>query len=180
MENITTLFIINVISLLLLLIITISILLSKNLVVNTCLFAAFSLIMSVQYIILGAPDVAITEASIGAVIGTVFLLTSILLFGSKEKKEASNLIMPKILSFLIFLILAFTVIYIPGFGDSFSPTRMHVMPYYINNSWKDVGIPNIVTSILASYRAFDTFGETIVVFTASISIYMILLKNKKS
>ena len=35
---------------------------------------------------------------------------------------------------------------------------------------------NIVTSVLASYRGYDTFGETIVVFTAGVAV-LVLLKN---
>lgn len=178
MENITVLYFINVICLFLLLVITIAVLLSKNLVISSCLLGAFSLIMSTEYIILGAPDVAITEAAVGAGISTVFLLSAIALVGSKEKKEAGRMFMPKILSFMGFLILAYTVVYMPVFCDVLSPSRQNSMPYYISNSWKDIGIPNMVTSILASYRAFDTFGETIVVFTASISIYIILFKRK--
>ena len=51
-------------------------------------------------------------------------------------------------------------------------------PDYILGSRNDIGIPNIVTSVLASYRGYDTFGETIVVFTAGIAV-LVLLQNKK-
>ena len=44
------------------------------------------------------------------------------------------------------------------------------------HSRDDIGIPNIVTSVLASYRGYDTFGETIVVFTAGVAV-LVLLKN---
>jgi multicomponent Na+:H+ antiporter subunit B len=53
-----------------------------------------------------------------------------------------------------------------------------VAPDYILGSRNDIGIPNIVTSVLASYRGYDTFGETIVVFTAGIAV-LVLLQNKK-
>jgi len=35
-------------------------------------------------------------------------------------------------------------------------------------------IPNVVTTVLASYRGFDTLGETIVVFTAGLGVLMLL------
>ena len=47
-------------------------------------------------------------------------------------------------------------------------------------SGQHIGIPNIVTSVLASYRGYDTFGETIVVFTAGIAVLVLLQNNKKS
>jgi multicomponent Na+:H+ antiporter subunit B len=55
-----------------------------------------------------------------------------------------------------------------------------VAPDYILGSRNDIGIPNIVTSVLASYRGYDTFGETIVVFTAGIAVLVLLQNNKKS
>ena len=36
------------------------------------------------------------------------------------------------------------------------------------------GIPNIVTSVLASYRGYDTFGEVVVIFTAAIGVIILL------
>ena len=57
-----------------------------------------------------------------------------------------------------------------------SPIHQHIVPDYILGSRDDIGIPNIVTSVLASYRGYDTFGETIVVFTAGVAV-LVLLKN---
>jgi multicomponent Na+:H+ antiporter subunit B len=39
-------------------------------------------------------------------------------------------------------------------------------------------VPNVVTSTLASYRGYDTLGETTVVFTAAIGV-MLLLKGRR-
>ena len=35
-------------------------------------------------------------------------------------------------------------------------------------------IPNVVTVVLASYRGYDTFGETTVIFTAGIGVLLLL------
>ena len=56
----------------------------------------------------------------------------------------------------------------------------HIVPDYILGSRNDIGIPNIVTSVLASYRGYDTFGETIVVFTAGVAVLVLLQNNKKN
>ena len=42
----------------------------------------------------------------------------------------------------------------------------------------ETGVPNVVTSVLASYRGFDTLGEVIVVFTAAIGVLSILKRDK--
>ena len=38
----------------------------------------------------------------------------------------------------------------------------------------EIDIPNVVTSILASYRGYDTLGETAVVFTAGIGVLLLI------
>ena len=62
----------------------------------------------------------------------------------------------------------------PNFGDLNSPANAHVAAYYIKNSATDIDVPNMVTGILASYRGFDTLGETAVVFTAGIGVLVLL------
>lgn len=52
--------------------------------------------------------------------------------------------------------------------------------YYIQNAYKDMKTPNIVTSILGDYRAFDTLGEEVVIFTAGIICFLLLSKERKS
>jgi len=44
---------------------------------------------------------------------------------------------------------------------------------------KAVGLPNIVTSILASYRGYDTFGETAVIFTAAVGVLLLLRTRRR-
>jgi multicomponent Na+:H+ antiporter subunit B len=39
---------------------------------------------------------------------------------------------------------------------------------------QEVGLPNMVTSVLASYRGFDTFGEVAVIFTAGMGVLALL------
>jgi multicomponent Na+:H+ antiporter subunit B len=45
---------------------------------------------------------------------------------------------------------------------------------------EDTATPNVVTSVLADYRGYDTLGETTVVFTAGIACILLLRKKKRS
>jgi len=63
---------------------------------------------------------------------------------------------------------------IPSFGDPVSPAQVHVSPRYIEQSMGEVGVPNIVTAVLASYRGYDTFGEVTVIFTAGVGVLLLL------
>jgi multicomponent Na+:H+ antiporter subunit B len=66
----------------------------------------------------------------------------------------------------------------PVWGDPNSPVNATVAPYYIENSIRNTHVPNLVTSVLADYRGFDTLLETTVVFIACIAIYSILRVDK--
>jgi multicomponent Na+:H+ antiporter subunit B len=66
----------------------------------------------------------------------------------------------------------------PDWGDPNSPVNATVAPYYIEHSIRDTHVPNLVTSVLADYRGFDTLLETVVVFIACIAIYSILRVDK--
>ena len=146
---------------------------SRNLIVSTIALSIFSLLMALIYVILNAPDVAITEAAIGAGISTILFIATLILTGEIEKPKPYN-----ILTIVLFGItgaaLLYAVVELPSWGDPEAPTNQHVAPYYISQTASDIGIPNIVTAILASYRGFDTMGEVVVVFTACIIIYTLL------
>ena len=66
----------------------------------------------------------------------------------------------------------------PPFGDPNNPANQHVAPHYLEESEHEVGhIPNVVTSVLASYRGYDTMGETAVVFTAMVGVLLLLSRG---
>ncbi len=178
MENIDINYLINSVVLTFLVIISVAIVRSRNLFDNVILLSIFSLLMAMIYLVLGAPDVAITEAAIGAGISTFLFLGTLLLTGEEEKK-----VPVAVSSVLVILMTGGALIYgvlsLPAFGDIAAVTNHHLVPEFLNESEGKMGIPNVVTSVLASYRGFDTLGETFVVFTAAISVLLILRKDKE-
>ena len=66
---------------------------------------------------------------------------------------------------------------LPDFGDAEAPIHKNVVPRYLKN---EVDVPNVVTAVLASFRAYDTLGETAVVFTAGAGIVALLRRRKKN
>ena len=67
----------------------------------------------------------------------------------------------------------------PAWGDPNSPANSHVSPRYIEKTFEETEVPNIVTAVLADYRGFDTMGETSVVFAAGIAVMLILRQPRK-
>jgi multicomponent Na+:H+ antiporter subunit B len=62
----------------------------------------------------------------------------------------------------------------PNWGDPQSPASLHVSPRYIEKTMEETAVPNMVTSVLADYRGYDTLGETTVIFTAGIACILLI------
>ncbi|MBU3189288.1 hypothetical protein K9O30_05355 [Clostridium bowmanii] len=92
--------------------------------------------------------------------------------------------MKKILSIgitaALIMILLLGVNELPKFGQFNNPANNEVAHYYIENATKETGAMNIVTGIILDYRAFDTFVESSVLFTASIIVLLLLKVEKHS
>ena len=67
----------------------------------------------------------------------------------------------------------------PKWGDPNSPASTHVSPYYLRNSLEHTATPNVVTSVLADYRGYDTLGETAVIFTAGMACILLLRRARR-
>ena len=55
----------------------------------------------------------------------------------------------------------------------------HVVPRYLADTIKETNVPNVVTSVLADYRGYDTLGETTVIFTAGIGVMLLLRGSRR-
>ncbi len=149
----------------------------RDIVAVVVVFAAYSLGMALFYAILLAPDVAMTEAAIGAGVTTLLLLLAI----AKTSRpvgavsiESINLPAAALVGTLFVLLLA-TIIELPALGaDSAWAWSSPVSQYYIANAYADTGVENAVTAVLAGYRGFDTFGEAVVIFGAGIAALIVL------
>lgn len=87
----------------------------------------------------------------------------------------------KIFAFLVTLLTGALLIYgikdMPKWGDPNSPASLHVTPRYIEKTMEETATPDMVTSVLADYRGYDTLGETTVIFTAGIACLLLLRRD---
>ncbi len=74
----------------------------------------------------------------------------------------------------IILVLLWTVAYLPEFGNAGNPDNNEVSARYIEQGLQETGAVNIVTGMILDYRAFDTFGESCVLFIASCCVLVLL------
>ena len=175
-----TVTLVNIVLLCLLVIAALAVNQQRNLFAATMLTGIYSLICASLFVCLDAVDVAFTEASVGAGIATILFLGTLSLTGFEEKTEV-KLSIPGL---MIVLVTGGLLIYglqdIPAFGDPNTPVQTYLAGKYIDDSATEIGVPNLVTSVLASYRGYDTFGETTVIFTAGIGVLILLGRGRKN
>jgi multicomponent Na+:H+ antiporter subunit B len=139
------------------------------------LFGIYSLLSAGFFVTMDAVDVALTEAAVGAGITTVLMLGTLALTSRHENsRKTPPAILPLAVVMVTGLVLVYGTLDMPFLGDPEAPIHQHVAPRYIEQSYEEVGLPNIVTSVLASYRGFDTLGEVAVIFTAGLGVLTLL------
>ena len=150
----------------------------RDVLATIVIFAAYSLGLAVLYVFYRAPDVGLTEAAIGAGVTTILLLLTI----AKTTRPPTDALFEPIdwpaaaVCGLFALVVGSTLVAFPAVGDPASPVLQNadVTGYYLANAYEETGVRNAVTSVLAAYRGFDTFGEAIVVFAAGVSSLLVL------
>ncbi|HEY7776040.1 MAG TPA: DUF4040 domain-containing protein [Kineobactrum sp.] len=169
-----TTLLIGVFLLILLVITAVAIVRSTDLFSGVMLSGIFSLLMALNFFLLDAADVALTEAAVGAGVATVLLLAGLKLTPSTEARARAVRPIAIIVVTIIALLMIYASFGQPSLGDPMAPPQQHVAPWYIENTPELVDIPNIVTAVLASYRGYDTLGEVFVVLTAGIGVMFLL------
>ena len=138
------------------------------------LFGIYSLLSAGLFVSLDAVDVAFTEAAVGAGISTILMLGTLALVAPAPSARPRHRILPLAVVLLTGAALVYGTLDMPRFGDPRAPAHQHVAPRYLERSGEEIGIPNVVTSVLASYRGFDTLGEVTVIFTAGVGVVLLL------
>ena len=151
----------------------------RNLFAVVVLASIYSFLMASVLVALDAVDVAMTEASVGAGISTVLLLGALYLTRGEEAKPVHRPGLPLVVSVAVGAALVYGSLGLPAFSDPEAPIHTHVVPRYLSQALAETGVPNVVTAVLASYRGYDTLGETIVVFTAGVGVIALLRRRRR-
>lgn len=161
-------------------VLVVAIAIRRNLFSVVMLATIYSFLMATVLVGLDAVDVAMTEASVGAGISTVLLLAALYLTKGEEAKPIHGPWLPLAVSAAVGAALVYGSLGLPAFSDPAAPIHTHVVPRYLKESLKETGVPNVVTAVLASYRGYDTLGETAVVFTAGVGVIVLLRLRRRT
>ena len=147
---------------------------TRSLFAIVALSGVFSLLSALLFITWDAVDVAFTEAAVGAGISTMLMLGTLALTSRAEKTSQRSNLIPLIAVVVTGAAMIYGTLDMPTFGSPDTPVQTHVGPDYLKRIPEDIHVPNAVTAILASYRGYDTLGETAVVFAAGIGVLMLI------
>jgi multicomponent Na+:H+ antiporter subunit B len=172
----------------------------RSLLAATILMGIYSLLMALVWSNMHALDVGFTEASVGAGISTILLLGALVLTKRLAKREPIIHWPALIICGLTGLLLIYGTGDMPKFGDPNGPIHTLRVPKLMDQTVgkhptaapRDKGhahegapdddfnghVPNSVTSLLAAYRGYDTMYETTVIFTAGISMLLLLRRRE--
>ena len=167
--------VIDLIFMMMLVVVGIAIVRLKDLFAVVMLSGVYSLVSAAWFVSLDAVDVAFTEAAVGAGISTVLMLGAMLLTARQAAptKPARHWV-ALIVVCATGAALIYATVDMPSFGDPLSAPNAYMGLEYLKRTIPDTGVPNAVSSVLASYRGYDTFGETTVILTAGLGVVLIL------
>lgn len=157
---------------------------TKSTIICIVISNIISAVMVFIYCILQAPDISITEASIGTATSTVLFSLIYLYVRKISENENDNFykqidirqrLFVFILCILFYMLLVYVVQNLP-IKQQVSDVNdvVRVSNLYIKYAIKDFGFSSIVTAVVAGYRAFDTMFENVVIFTACYGFYVLI------
>lgn len=77
-------------------------------------------------------------------------------------------------------VLLLAVVDMPPYGHPDNPAENEVVERYIEKGLEETGATNLVAGMILDYRAFDTFGESCVLFLGVVSVLMLLRRDKNN
>ncbi|MBA7606782.1 Na(+)/H(+) antiporter subunit A [subsurface metagenome] len=150
---------------------------TKNLISSVISLGALGFGLSIAFLFLRAPDLAIVQIAVEVIL-LIFLIRATIgreVIPAKGHIGWAGLI---ISSILMAVFLGFGVIVFQSLKEFGVPIISFVRDApsntYLKEGLKETGAANIVTSVILDYRAFDTLGEATVLFAAIIGALAIL------
>ena len=145
----------------------------EDLLSSVVAVGAVGLGLSVSFLLLKAPDLAITQLVVEILVLVILIRATIKKDIPVNGRRAVAITIFVSVFLLLFLTIANLAIKeLPAFGR---PT-MKVAKYYLDEGLKLTGATNLVGSVILDFRAYDTLGEATILFTAVIGALAVLRK----
>jgi multicomponent Na+:H+ antiporter subunit B len=130
---------------------------AKNILASVISAGVVGMGLSILFLLLGAPDLAITQVVVEIIVLIVLIRSTVSLDNTAITRHRDTFaIISSLVFFGLFLVFAFTAFQgLPKFGEPL----MSVSSEYLRGSIEQTGASNVVMGILLDYRAYDTLGD---------------------
>ena len=155
---------------------------TPNLLYSVISLGAVGFLLSIAFMFLAAPDIAIVQ--IGVEVVTVVILIRATLHRETQMVKVGRTVVGVAFAVAVVAVIGLFGIQVfnefPAFGapvmERFADTPS---ASYLAQGLEETGAPNIVTAVLLDFRAWDTLGEATVLFCAALGTVAILRKRAK-
>ena len=149
---------------------------AKELLSTVISVGAAGLALSVVFLLLGAPDLAITQVVVEVLCLILLIRTAVYTenINTYEAQHERFVVAIALVGGGIFLLMGFFAFQsmIP-FGAPIEGVE-YIADQYIQNAMTRTGAANAVMAVLLDFRAYDTLGEATVIFCSIIGAYAVL------
>ncbi len=145
---------------------------TRELLSSVISIGAVGFLLSLVYLMLGAPDIAITQVVVEIIVLVILLRLTVTRDDTTvdEHRDVFALGASLVFGGLFLAASLFCLQQMVAFGNPL----MTVSQGYLENSLDKTGAANVVMAVLLDYRAYDTLGEATVIFAAIIGAYAVL------
>jgi|WetSurMetagenome_2_1015567.scaffolds.fasta_scaffold12027_2 multicomponent Na+:H+ antiporter subunit B len=148
---------------------------TKNLLSSVISCGIVGAAVSISFLMLGAPDIAITQVVVEILILVILIRATIMIDNTAiEAHWDTFAVVSSLIFFGLFLVFAFLAVQeLPPFG---SPL-MRVSKEYLQTGLQKTGAANVVTAIILDFRGYDTLGEATVLFVSILGSFVLLRRR---
>ncbi len=154
---------------------------SKNLLASIISLGGVGFGLAIVMLFLAAPDVAIVQILVEVVLLIILIRSTVNRdrTAPKSQKEFFGLVAGGVLLGILLVFVILSIQDLPDFGNNLILRTDSVVPSveYLKGSLEQTGAPNVVNSVILSYRGYDTLGEATVLFAAIIGVLALLRKS---
>ncbi|MCK4989025.1 MAG: DUF4040 domain-containing protein [Bacteroidales bacterium] len=133
------------------------------------------------FLLLKAPDLAIVQIVVETI--TLVIMVAVVLDSTREEIAITldrRAILQMIAGFIVFAGLFYFFILAIEHLDPLGAHTLRMSETYVNGAVELTGSVNLVTGVLFDFRAYDTLGEAVILYTAALGVLTLLrIKGKK-
>ncbi len=148
---------------------------TKNMLSSVIAVGIVGAAVSIAFLMLGAPDIAITQVVVEILILVILIRATITIDNTAMEAYWDTFsLVSSLIFFGLFLVFAWIAVQdLPAFGHPL----MRVSRDYLETCLEKTGAGNVVAGIILDFRGYDTLGEATVIFVSILGAFVLLRRR---